>query len=67
MTLIIAAQVAALTWGVWTVSQARPALIVFADDTFYSITASKLINAKMPPRKYDEFVSLIAIQMAHVA
>ncbi|MFC1683880.1 hypothetical protein ACFL0R_00200 [Pseudomonadota bacterium] len=57
MTLIIAAQVAALTWGVWTVSQARPALIVFADDAFYSITASKLKNTQIPSSKYDAFVS----------
>jgi hypothetical protein len=56
MTLIITAQAIALAWGIWTVSQARPALVVYADNTFYSITSSKLKNTGMPPETYERLV-----------
>lgn len=56
MSLIIVVQAAALSWGIWTVSQARPALIVFADDAFYSITLSKLKHTGIPPETHDRLV-----------
>ncbi len=42
MTLIILFQAVALAWGVWTLHSTRPVLLVFADESFRSISAAQL-------------------------
>lgn len=56
MSVIISIQLVALIWGTWTVHQARPALVVFAIDSFYSIPLSALEDASMPQEQYKRFI-----------
>lgn len=48
MTMIILFQLSAMTWGVYTVYMSRPAIVVFADDAFYSVPYSRLKDSVEP-------------------
>lgn len=57
LTLVALVQLAALGYGVYSLSQARPAVVVFEDDRFVAVPAA-LIDAAELPRAPEQFQSL---------
>jgi hypothetical protein len=55
LSLIVVIQVAALTWGVFTIFSQRPVAMVFWDDTFYAVPASVLTQQDYNLTKLKEF------------
>jgi len=44
MSMIVLFQVSALAWGIWTLYQARPVLMVFADESFRTVSYAQLAD-----------------------
>lgn len=55
MGIIVAIQLAALIWGVFTVYQHRPVAIVFWDDSFLTVAASDLTQQNYPLENLRQF------------
>ncbi|MHB8453444.1 MAG: hypothetical protein ACYDDO_01845 [Acidiferrobacterales bacterium] len=51
LSLIVALQLAALSWGVWTVYNQRTVLVVFADHAFYSLSSPEIADVGAGARR----------------
>jgi len=57
LVLIAVMQFAALSWGVWSIHNERPAAAIFTDDRFYPIPYHLLTESGITPSQLKEFDS----------
>lgn len=55
ISVIVALQMSALLWGIYTVHEQRPVAAVYWDGTFYTVTAADIINQDLSLEILDEY------------